>query len=205
MKIERLNENKIRVVFNNKDLEENNIDLHSFMSNSIETQTLFFNLLDEAEKTLGFNTDNYQIAVETLALSNNYFILTITRLDKQSKLYNQKRVHTSMKLNQIATSYSIYKFDNFDDFCQFCNMLNTSFSDVLLEFENKNSLYLYENNYFFIMNDLTLADNLLNKLCLILTEFSIFIENPKVFFDKLNEFGNIIIENNAVNTCISNF
>jgi len=81
MKIEKLNENKIRIIFNNKDLEENNIDLHSFMSNSIETQTLFLDLLDEADKKLGFNTDNHKIAIEILSLNNNSFVLTITRLD----------------------------------------------------------------------------------------------------------------------------
>ena len=41
MKIEKLNENKIRVTLNLDDLIERNIDYHSFMSNSIESQSIF--------------------------------------------------------------------------------------------------------------------------------------------------------------------
>jgi len=120
-------------------------------------------------------------------------------------LYRQKRVHTSMKLNQILTPFSIYMFETFEDFCQFCSLLNVSFSEIISEFENKNSLYIYENSYFFIINELLLSDNLLDKLCLILIEFSTFVENPQNFFQKLNELGNLVIEDNAVSTCISNF
>ena len=63
MKIEKLNENKIRVTFNNLDLKKNNMDVHSFMSNSIESQSLFLNILDEAEREVGFITDNYKLSI----------------------------------------------------------------------------------------------------------------------------------------------
>ena len=52
MKIEKLNENKIRITFNSLYLKKNNMDVHSFMSNSIESQSLFLNMLDEAEKVM---------------------------------------------------------------------------------------------------------------------------------------------------------
>ena len=46
LQIEKLNENKIRITLNLDDLKENNIDLHSFMASSIETQDLFYNIND---------------------------------------------------------------------------------------------------------------------------------------------------------------
>jgi len=205
MKIEKLNENKIRVVFNNKDLEENNIDFHSFMSNSIETQALFLNLLDEAEKKLGFITDNCKIAVETLSLNNSYFVLTITRMAKASAYSLKKRVHTNIKLNKTSSPFSIYKFNSFEDFCDFCNNLYLQSPEFIIEFENINSLYSYKNNYFFVINTLNLSKELLDKLILKLTEFSTFVENSLAFFNKLNEFGDLIIENNAITTCIPNY
>lgn len=52
MKIEKLNDDKIRITLNLKDLEENHIDFHTFMSNSIESQELFLDMLDKAEKEL---------------------------------------------------------------------------------------------------------------------------------------------------------
>ena len=63
MKIEKINENKIRITFNHSYLQENNVDIHSFMSNSLESQSLFLNLLDEAEREIGFITDNYKLCI----------------------------------------------------------------------------------------------------------------------------------------------
>lgn len=54
MKFEKLTENKIRVILNNDDLNQNNVDLHSFMANSIESQDLFYMVLEKAEKEIRF-------------------------------------------------------------------------------------------------------------------------------------------------------
>ena len=54
MRIEKLNENKIRIFLGIEDLREKNIDLHDFMSNSLESQDLFLDLLTKAEAEVGF-------------------------------------------------------------------------------------------------------------------------------------------------------
>ena len=63
MKIEKITDNKIRIILNLEDLEAKNIDLHSLMSNSIESQSLFVEMLDEAEKTVGFYTKDSKIMI----------------------------------------------------------------------------------------------------------------------------------------------
>lgn len=73
MKIEKLNENKIRITLNLEDLKEKNIDFHSFMSNPIETQTLFLDVLETAEKEVGFVTKNHQLSIDALATSTRRF------------------------------------------------------------------------------------------------------------------------------------
>ena len=73
MQIEKLNENKIRITLNLEDLKENNIDLHSFMASSIESQDLFFDMLDKAEKEVGFKTKDYKLMIEALAIPNRKF------------------------------------------------------------------------------------------------------------------------------------
>ena len=52
MKIEKIAENKIRIILDSHDLEEKNIDLHTFMSDSIESQDLFLDMLEEAEEKI---------------------------------------------------------------------------------------------------------------------------------------------------------
>ena len=44
MKIEKLTENKIRIIIKQEDMESNNIDLHKFVLKSIESQSLFLKI-----------------------------------------------------------------------------------------------------------------------------------------------------------------
>ena len=83
MQIEKLNENKIRITLNLDDLKENNIDLHSFMANSIETQDLFYSMLDRAEKEVGFKTQNYKLMIEALAIPNRKFCFNCNKAFKR--------------------------------------------------------------------------------------------------------------------------
>lgn len=73
MQIKKLSENKIRILLNMDDLKEKNIDLHSFMSNSIESQDLFYEILDRAEKEVGFKTENYKLIIEALLTPSRRF------------------------------------------------------------------------------------------------------------------------------------
>ena len=86
MKIEKLTENKIRITLNLSDLEEEHIDLHSFMSNSAESQALFCSLLNKAEKEVGFYTKDYKLMIEAIAVPEGNFILTVTRLPEKEQV-----------------------------------------------------------------------------------------------------------------------
>ena len=58
MKIEKLTDDKLKITLSIDDLEERNINLHSFMYNSPESQDLFWELLQTAEKDYGFHIDD---------------------------------------------------------------------------------------------------------------------------------------------------
>ena len=73
MRIEKITENKIRIILNIQDLQDKNIDLHSFMSNSIESQDLFYDMLDQAEREFGFKTKDYKLMIEALAVPERKF------------------------------------------------------------------------------------------------------------------------------------
>ena len=56
MRFEKLSNDKIRIILDLQDLEDNDIDYQSFMSNSSDSQKLFMEILDEAEEQIGFTT-----------------------------------------------------------------------------------------------------------------------------------------------------
>lgn len=75
MRIEKLDDNKIRIILNLEDLKEKNIDFHSFMANSIESQTIFLDMLEIAEKEVGFVTRDHKLMIEAIATSDRQFYL----------------------------------------------------------------------------------------------------------------------------------
>ena len=58
MKFEKLSDTKIRITVTIQDLIEKDIDFHVFMSNSVESQDILLDMLDEAKKQTGFNPED---------------------------------------------------------------------------------------------------------------------------------------------------
>ena len=128
MQIEKVDNNKLKVILNANDLEENNIDLNTFMANSLESQELFLDILDLAEEEFNFYVDNSKLVIESVSLANNIFIFTITKLSEHK--------------DSISPNY-IYCFDNFDQI-----------ASVLPFFYEKTDLNIYTyNNQFYLIID----------------------------------------------------
>ncbi|MBQ9313468.1 MAG: adaptor protein MecA [Clostridia bacterium] len=189
MKIEKLNENKIKITFNIDDLAEKNIDLYSFMHNTPETQDLFWDILNEAEKECGFNVDNSMIYVEATTTGSGNFTLIVTKTSE--KPYNTNRTLTkrkSIKLKRKTTSLksqnNIYQFDSFDDVCEFVKIIDTS---VLAN----NSLYSMNHKYY-----LKTAMMPYNSIL----EYAAICSSPYIVEAKINEYGSLIIKDSALQT-----
>ena len=190
MKIEKLNENKIRITFNHSDLEKNNVDVHSFMSNSIESQSLFLHLLDEAEREIGFITDNYKLSIEAIALSNGTFILTVTRVEKE--VLKSTRVQARRKNLVENSQILVYQFANFDDFCNFTNFLSISLPKFLNYFSESNSLYQYQDCFFLVLENF--AEEYTSAISGIISEFGISVSNSDLMIHKIKEYGKLVTE-----------
>lgn len=202
MKIEKINDDKIKITFDYIDLQENNIDFHSFMANSTQTQALFLKILDQAEESLGFNTDQYKLEINTLALSNGIFILIVTRLQKETKK-KVVHVHTKRKSNINNPAFSIYKFNSFDNFISFCQFIvQNSDVNLLKVLENNNSLFKYNSQYFFAISTTTMNIKQKEFLFSCITEFAKFVTNSKTFLAKLKENTTCFLDKNAINSVI---
>lgn len=208
MRIEKLNENKIRIFLNLQDLKEKNIDLHTFMSNSLESQDLFLDMLNIAETEVGFKTHDYKLIIEALASSDGNFILTITRIKPDavsqipSVLKNPKAKRKSITPNKLL---SIYVFNNFDEFCEFCNYINTSCLNKYINKLKNSSLILFKNKYYLVLNNLKLNVTDLKNFFYTISEFASRVRDEELLEKKLKEYGKPIIAKNAISTCLKYF
>ncbi len=195
MKIEKLNENKIKITLNIEDLNARNIDVQSFIYNSPESQDLFWDVMREAEKEYGFSVDESMVYVEASATASGVFTLTVT---KTSNSLNQPNLKSKVKKQNYklkrkkqnpSLDNSIYKFNTFDDICDFCKASNIE------QFE-ENSLYKLDSVYYLLVSKIPNSNIL---------EYAERERNIDLLLAKISEYGNTIIEKNALQEILNNF
>ena len=207
MKIEKLTENKIRIILNLEDIASRNLDLHSFMSNSIDSQNFFKDILIKAEEEVGFDTVNCKLLIEALASIDGNFIFTITKFapSKDSEESFKKKVVVRRKTTNLSENTVTYGFNSFDEFCSFCEFMhNNNFKD--LKYLAKNiALYNYKNTYYLVISNINTDFKYLNNFYAYISEFAKLINHSNNFESKLLEHGKVIFKNNAINKGIKFF
>ena len=150
MQIEKINNNKLKVILNIDDLEENNIDLNTFMANSLESQELFLDILDLAEEEFNFKVDNSKLIIECICLSNHIFIFTITKL---SNLIEENSENLIFCFNNFDSLFNIFSFIQKSKFIKLYTY-NTKFY-LIINKDNKLIPLINEfSNYKFTSNKL---------------------------------------------------
>ena len=207
MKIEKLTEDKIRVILNFSDLEKNHIDAKSVFSRTLEYHDFFMNLLEQAKTEVGFSTDGCKILIEALSTSDEYLVFTITKyLEPSSKgALPLKRPCVKRKSLNNSIKKTIYKFYNFDYFCDFCEYLKNNLNMEIDKISKASSLYFYKNTYYLIFNNTKISQKLSKLLYITVSEFLSPYSFSNAFENKLLEYGKLIIKSNAINTGIKYF
>lgn len=203
MKIEKITDNKIRIILNIDDLKAKNIDLHSFMSNSIESQSLFVDMLDEAEKAVGFYVEDSKILIEALASAEGFFVFTITKVEDDSP--KKRTLRIKRKLSNTNLKKTIYVFDTFEDFCSFCTYINNGYFKDIKNFAKNTSLYCFEDKYYLILSEINIQISNIKGFFATVSEFAKSINHADSFESKLLEYGKPIMKRNALKRCAEYF
>lgn len=208
MKIEKLTENKVRIILNIEDLQEKNIDLHDLMSSDLEAQNIFMDILDEVEEKFGFNTKGCKIAIEAMATTDGNFIFTVTKCNTEFKEEKRKKARVTLKrkTEKLGNRTAIYSFTSFDEFCNLCTYIN-NIEDVnnFKGIAQNISLYQLNNTYYLILSNIKTDYKYLAKFYVSITEFARFAGNTASLESKIKEHGKIIMNKNAISTGIKYF
>lgn len=201
MKIEKINENMIKVTISMDDLEERNIDLNALNYNSPAAQELFWDLMEQAEEQFGFNLSDSQLIIEPIPDSNEGFIITITKVDEDGDFESiQKYIKSKLKKSdlkikkkgrKVCSSIIVYSFEGIDDVCLLAKRLDGLYA-------GDSTLYKCKETYYIVMsrNSLQLPNSKVFEVCL--NEFGRKISNINFYEGYLNEYGEKIIEGNAL-------
>lgn len=197
MRIEKINDNKIKVTLSTRELEERNLDFQSLRYNTPEAQTLFWDMMKQAENEHGFKTTNCQLFIEAASIDNSQFIVTITKLQGKAlpPAPSKKKLPLpelkARKKQTVKSKNYIYKFNDFE---QICNLI----SAIDIPQSLTSTLYEYNGNYFIVANTS-------RKLHLLISEFAEIVKDVLYTEGLLEEYGNKIIDKKAFEVLQKNF
>ena len=113
MQIKKINNDKLKIILSSNDLDEKNVDVDAFLANPIESQNLFFEILDLAEEKYNFDIENNKAIIEAISLDNNIFILTITKISTDCPTYKPgSKVYCFEDINDLLNLYSFINKNN---------------------------------------------------------------------------------------------
>ena len=196
MKIEKLTDNKIRIILNIDDLAKKNIDVHSIIKNSDGTQAFFRNILKEAQKQVGFDIEDSRVLIEAFLSSEGFFILTFTKISNSQTQYKTAVHRPKAKIKSIDFSFetAIYEFSAFSDICDFRTYLSNSKIKTIKNLAKNISLYEYSSKYFLVLSEINADFKDISLFYTLISEFAKLTSNSKSFVGKLSEYGNTIFK-----------
>lgn len=206
MKIEKITENKIRIILKQEDFKDKSIDIPKLLLTTPDSQNLFLEILDKAKKEINFETDGQKLLIEISLQTEDIFIFTITKYKDYNKIFKTtpKRYINVKRKNEFCKNSSyIYQFNEFDNLCNFCSSINKKIN--IKELYKTSILYFYNKKYYLIILEINKSNKLSNIFHSSLLEFSDSFIINKYFKFKLEEHGKIIMKNNAIPTIIKYF
>lgn len=206
MKIEKLTDNKIRIIINLEELSEKNIDIYNLSNSKENVYSLFDGILKEAEKQVGFKAQDCRLLIEAFSASDDYIVFTFTKYkNKVTTENNNKKLKFKRKTFKNNYENAIYQFNNFEEFCNFCTYCyNTKLSDLKPIAKNI-ALYEYKNSYYLIFTNINNSFKYINLFYTAISEFSNLASTSIIYKSKIQEYGKIVFKANAVKNGIRYF
>ncbi|MBR3697198.1 MAG: adaptor protein MecA [Clostridia bacterium] len=182
MRIEKLSNNKLKVIFSIKELEKENIDYQSFMAGSTNCENILSNLLYIAKNELDFDTKNCSIEIETFEITHGNFMITITKFED-----NIKKIKAKRKQGNIKNNSCIYEFSNLNNYHNFIDFLEKKNNNLLVKIKNNSEIIKFCEKYLLIINGSTFSENEVIFFNTTITEFANFKSNSQTLILKLKE------------------
>lgn len=199
MKIEKINENKIKVLIDDNEAREWNISFKNIAENTPEVQEMFWKAIRLAEKNVDFSVDGAKLFVEAVPGSEeDGFGMLITRVcndDELNQAISSCSYKGKLKRSELRPAARkgvrrcIYRFSDFDTVCAAAGEISGFYA-------GKSALYKCEEMFYLCLapeNNAVLWDTEL-----ILSEFGIKVRSCQYMQGRLNEYGEQLIAESAV-------
>lgn len=200
MRLERLNQDKIRIFLTLDDLKERGINKEDLWQDIPKVHELFNEMMDQAYQELDFEVSG-PVAVEVFNLPAQGMVVIVTRGKTSLDSLNEEKDDEIDDFYELEVTLDesddvLFVFRDFDDVIDVCHKLHALTPD-------SGKLYSYENLYYLLFEDLHQTDDTLYELIIaILSEYG---EPSMLSKHVLSEYGQTIMAEGAVNTVCKHF
>ena len=204
MRIERVNENKIKIEIDAGDIRAWNVDIKNFTENTPEAQDMFWYALKQAERDVDFRVGKSQLIVETVPAANNGFTMMVSKVNNDEEIAEAlikggkrlKQTEFRVQRRKRTTNLRIFKFENFENLCD-------GVREIYELYLGDSRLIKYQGCFYLELKPLD--SHGIFELENLLSEFSDKIPTPLLIQGVLNEHGLIMMQNRAVSLIANNF
>ena len=206
MKVEKINENKVKITLSIDELTQRHISLKDLEKDTVKAKQLFLELIEESNLESSFIFEHTQLFVEAATDTNDFFTVTITKIDDFPDLakynllddvLNKKTVRKPSANLVYPINFNIFSFECIDNLLSMCDILKENKS-----FLGKSNLYIFENKYFLIFSKYSIKNPKFLKTYSILTEFCLCNYASELFEVSLKEKSKLIISDKALQSLI---
>lgn len=206
MKIEKINDNQIKFLLTNEDLQEREIKLSELAQGSEKAQAFFRDIMTEAMLDCGFDATNTPLMIEAMPVTMDTVMIIVSKvtkdvnLDKTLSLIPKSLEDRKYKTGDIKIfeeekqAYTleekdvyIYSFKTLEDII--------SLSVRLDEYNGANMIYKYQDRYFLSLEK---QGNFNTNIENVISEYGQKHISNVISKYYLDEHGEIIIKNDAL-------
>lgn len=196
MRLERLNQDKIRIFLTFDDLLERGINKEDIWHDIPKVHELFNEMMDQAYQELDFEV-NGPVAVEVFNLPAQGMVVIVTRGSGTHPLQIEKEDEEPMDEDYYELEVTLdecddilFSFKELEDIIRVCHKL-------IPFVENEGKLYTYQGRYYLLFEDIAVEESVYDLMIAILSEFGEPSTTSKYILD---EYGNNIMPAQAVKT-----
>lgn len=207
MKIEKINDNQVKFLLTNEDLQEREIKLSELAQGSEKAQAFFRDIMTEAMLDCGFDATNTPLMIEAMPVAMDTVMIIVSKVNKdvdidkvislipkslddrkykQSGLKSfeqQKDLEQSVQIDDIY----IYSFRNLEDITRLSERIH-------FDYNGNNVLYKYQDRYFLALE----KNNVIDDMEALISEYGQKHISNIVSKCYLDEHGEIIIKKDAI-------
>ncbi|AMA73608.1 MULTISPECIES: genetic competence negative regulator [Aneurinibacillus] len=190
MRVERLNQDKIRIFLTFDDLMERGIEKDDMWRDIPKVHELFNDMMNQAQDEVGF-TVNGPVAVEVFSLPAQGMVVIVTRGKTEVHDDMDDMDYDDIYEMQVTLEESediVYVFQDFEHLIALAHRVNAKLIDG-------GSAYAYNGRYYLVFEEIDLPRDEYNDFIALLSEYG---EASTLTKHVLQEYGKVIVDGDAV-------